>query len=153
MERGNSNRSVLARAGEQSLNKNVRSSTVFDPKQIIKKLGLGRLRKMQALVRGFLVRRQIYPRELEKYLIAQSLLQLIEANVIYREASAIIVESVTYGPYDPQPGSRMQLEEYLYDRILARAIQKDFEAIAKQAIYEFAMLKGRPNITHGFNLR
>lgn len=36
----------------------------FDAKQIIKKLGLGRLRKMQALVRGFLVRRQVYPREL-----------------------------------------------------------------------------------------
>jgi hypothetical protein len=46
----------------------------FDPKQIIKKLGLGRLRKMQALVRGFLVRRQVYPRELEQYLVAQSVM-------------------------------------------------------------------------------
>jgi hypothetical protein len=82
-----SNRSLLALAGERSLNNNPSStyikpyikqnrpapvsplklnhsssSTLFDPKQIIKKLGLGRLRKMQALVRGFLVRRTVYPR-------------------------------------------------------------------------------------------
>lgn len=37
-------------------------SILFDPKSIIKKLGLARLRKMQALVRGFLVRRKIYPK-------------------------------------------------------------------------------------------
>ena len=37
-------------------------SILFDPKSIVKKLGLARLRKMQALVRGFLVRRTIYPR-------------------------------------------------------------------------------------------
>jgi hypothetical protein len=36
--------------------------TPFDPKQIVKKLGLARLRKMQALVRGFLVRRKVYPK-------------------------------------------------------------------------------------------
>jgi len=35
---------------------------LFDAKQILKKLGLNRLRKMQALVRGFLVRRTVYPR-------------------------------------------------------------------------------------------
>ena len=59
-------------------------STLFDPKQIIKKLGLGRLRKMQALVRGFLVRRTLYPHELQSYLVAQSALELIVANVVYR---------------------------------------------------------------------
>jgi hypothetical protein len=37
-------------------------SKLFDPKLIIKKLGLARLRKMQALVRGFIVRRTVYPR-------------------------------------------------------------------------------------------
>lgn len=44
------------------LKDNLSTSKVFDPKQIIKKLGLARLRKMQALVRGFIVRRTIYPR-------------------------------------------------------------------------------------------
>lgn len=84
------NRSLLAMAGENSLLANSSKHSIkpapyykpkekytppspikleptpplFDPKQIIKKLGLGRLRKMQALVRGFLVRRQVYPREL-----------------------------------------------------------------------------------------
>jgi hypothetical protein len=59
-------------------------SNIFDPKQILKKLGLARLRKMQALVRGFLVRRTVYPKELSEYLIAQSAMDLIIANVIYR---------------------------------------------------------------------
>jgi len=36
-----------------------------------------RLRKMQALVRGFLVRRKVYPKLLEKYLIAKNVLSLI----------------------------------------------------------------------------
>jgi hypothetical protein len=48
------------------------------------KLTFGRLRKMQALVRGFLVRRKVYPKLLEEYLIAKSVLSLVEANVVYR---------------------------------------------------------------------
>lgn len=40
----------------------VENSLLFDPKQILKKLGLARLRKMQALIRGFIVRRTIYPK-------------------------------------------------------------------------------------------
>ena len=36
---------------------------------------------MQALVRGFIVRRTIYPKELKDYLIAQSALDLIISNV------------------------------------------------------------------------
>ena len=55
---------------------------------------------MQALVRGFLVRRQVYPVELAKYLVAQSLMDLIVANVMYRECSSLIVETVTLGRYD-----------------------------------------------------
>lgn len=55
---------------------------------------------MQALVRGFLVRRTIYPQVLKEYLIAREALNLIEANVIYREVSSIVVESVTLGQYD-----------------------------------------------------
>lgn len=66
-------------------------SKEFDSKALIKKLGLGRLRKMQALVRGFLVRRKIYPKELEDYLTAQSALDLVISNVIYRECSSLIV--------------------------------------------------------------
>ncbi len=46
---------------------------------------------MQALVRGFIVRRTIYPKELKDYLIAQSALDLIISNVVYRECSGIIV--------------------------------------------------------------
>lgn len=76
------------------------NSKVFDTKQIIKKLGLARLRKMQALVRGFLVRRTIYPKELQDYLIAQSALDLIISNVVYRECSGMVVETVTLGRYD-----------------------------------------------------
>lgn len=55
---------------------------------------------MQALVRGFLVRRKIYPKELEDYLIAQSALDLVISNVTYRECSSLIVETVTLGRYD-----------------------------------------------------
>ena len=63
------------------------------------KLTLPRLRKMQALVRGFLVRRKIYPKVLEEYLVADSVLSLIEANVIYKESSAILLESITFPKY------------------------------------------------------
>ena len=71
-------------------------------KEIVKRLGLSRLRKMQALVRGFLVRRKIYPKELKDYLIAQSALELIVANVVYKEASGIVIETVTLGRYDQE---------------------------------------------------
>ena len=71
-------------------------------KEIVKRLGLSRLRKMQALVRGFLVRRKIYPKELKDYLIAQSALDLIIANVVYKEASGIVIETVTLGRYDQE---------------------------------------------------
>ena len=71
-------------------------------KEIVKRLGLSRLRKMQALVRGFLVRRKIYPKELKDYLIAQSALDLIVANVVYKEASGIVIETVTLGRYDQE---------------------------------------------------
>ena len=57
---------------------------------------------MQALVRGFLVRRKIYPKELKDYLIAQSALDLIVANVVYKEASGIVIETVTLGRYDQE---------------------------------------------------
>ena len=69
----------------------IENSPPSDFKNLIKKLGLARLRKMQALVRGFLVRRTIYPKELKEYLLAQSLLDVIISNVVYREASGIIV--------------------------------------------------------------
>lgn len=67
-----------------SINLQPSNPNVYDLKSIIKKLGLARLRKMQGLVRGFLVRRKIYPKELAKYLIAKSTMDLIIANVIYR---------------------------------------------------------------------
>lgn len=41
------------------------------------KLTMARLRKMQALVRGFLVRRNVYPKVLEEYLIGQSVYALV----------------------------------------------------------------------------
>lgn len=92
MERENkNNRSLLALAGQQSLSGNQNGgiplrteqknkklelsrsimvnpsyinlqNRAFDQKDIIKKLGLARLRKMQALVRGFITRRTIYPK-------------------------------------------------------------------------------------------
>ena len=55
---------------------------------------------MQALVRGFLIRRTVYPQKLTDYLIAQSLLDIAFSNVLYRECSTIIVETVTLGRYD-----------------------------------------------------
>jgi hypothetical protein len=73
----NGNRSLLSLAGEQSLGLNIQSKIQakknekdeqndilgeFDTKKILKKLTLPRLRKMQALIRGFIVRRTIYPR-------------------------------------------------------------------------------------------
>lgn len=57
---------------------------------------------MQALVRGFLVRRKVYPKKLEEYLIAKSVLGLVEANVVYREISTIIMETITFPKYEDQ---------------------------------------------------
>lgn len=73
-----------AMMGSASMSAVENASRVFDPKQIVKRLGLARLRKMQALVRGFLVRRTIYPKELQDYLVAESALDLIISNVVYR---------------------------------------------------------------------
>ena len=53
-------------------------------KKLMMKLTFVRLRKMQALARGFLVRRKLYPKLLQQFLIAKSLLSLIKANVVYR---------------------------------------------------------------------
>jgi hypothetical protein len=98
---------------------------LFDPKQILKKLGLGRLRKMQALARGFLVRRKIYPKKLEEYLVAMSAMDLLVANVIYREVSGIVVESITLGHYDQNEGGEARiLEEYLYNAIIKRVVEQ-----------------------------
>ena len=63
----------------------------FNAKEIVKKLGFARLRKMQALVRGFIVRRTVYPKELKDYLIAQSLMDILISNVLYRECSSLVV--------------------------------------------------------------
>jgi|688.fasta_scaffold270945_2 hypothetical protein len=51
------------------------------------KLTLPRLRKMQALVRGFITRRKIYPPLLHEYLLAKSVLNVVISNVVYRESS------------------------------------------------------------------
>ena len=67
------------------------SRPAFDTKTLIKRLGLNRLRKMQALVRGFLIRRLVYPKALKEYLIASSVFDILSANVIYREVIGIIV--------------------------------------------------------------
>lgn len=55
------------------------------------KLTLPRLRKMQALVRGFLVRRKVYPGKLEEYVLAKSVLAVIISNIVYKEASETIL--------------------------------------------------------------
>lgn len=60
-------------------------------RQLMIKLTLPRLRKMQALVRGFLVRRKIYPPLLEEYLISQAVMNLAISNVVYKESSQIIL--------------------------------------------------------------
>ena len=60
-------------------------------RQLIIKLTMPRLRKMQALVRGFLVRRKVYPALLEEYLVAKSLMNLVISNVVYRESSDTIL--------------------------------------------------------------
>ena len=69
-------------------------------RRLMIKLTLPRLRKMQALVRGFLVRRTVYPAKLQEYLLAKSVLNVIISNVVYREASGIILENITYLKYD-----------------------------------------------------
>ena len=87
-------RSVLLSAGSRSLNndisvkKETKIKPTYPPKEIDKKLiiklTLPRLRKMQALVRGFLVRRKIYPVLLQEYLLAKSVLNIVIKNVVYR---------------------------------------------------------------------
>lgn len=143
-----------AMMGSASMSAVENASRVFDPKQIVKRLGLARLRKMQALVRGFLVRRTIYPKELQDYLVAESALDLIISNVVYRQCSGMVVETVTLGRYDQDlVGEQRLIEEYLYNAVIKRVVEKQFEPIAKDAIYETAIYASRPNVTYGFNLR
>ena len=181
MSSSNSNRSLLALAAERSLNPQYTSPQLtsnqpyrppraylpvhsqelkisrtghFDTKALIKKLGLARLRKMQALVRGFLTRRLIYPGVLREYLVASSVADFITANVLYREASSIVVESVTLAQHDEHLGGEERyLEEYLYNAVVRRVVGREFEHIARQAVYEVAVFASRPAITYGFNLR
>lgn len=87
-----SNRSLLARAAQRSLDNNMPPTYITNleagsrsplaakdkerdgpTRKIMMKLTLPRLRKMQALVRGFLTRRKIYPPLLEQYLLAKSI--------------------------------------------------------------------------------
>lgn len=125
-------------------------------KFIIKKLTLPRLRKMQALVRGFLVRRTVYPYELRWYLIAKSILDLVAKNVIYRESSEVVIEAITFSKYEGDEGVKGEqrwLEEHIYNRLIQNIIRREFGQIAKEAILEKGLLVTRPQITFGFNLR
>lgn len=69
-------------------------------KLLIQKLTLPRLRKMQALVRGFLTRRLIYPPLKEEYILACSILELISMNVVYRVGSELMVSSMALFKYE-----------------------------------------------------
>jgi hypothetical protein len=67
------------------------------------------------------------------------------ANVVYREVSGLVVETVTLGHYDAQEGGEARmLEEYLYNAIIRRVIQQEFVPIARQAVYETAIYASRP---------
>lgn len=55
----------------------------YNSSALINKLTLKRLRKMQALVRGFLVRRITYPRLLKRYRICQKVFESIAKNSIF----------------------------------------------------------------------
>lgn len=58
------------------------------------------------------------------------------------------------GRYDQDlVGEQRLIEEHLYNAVIKRVVEKEFEPIAKDAIYETAIYASRPNITYGFNLR
>ena len=47
------------------------------------------------------------------------------ANVMYRECSSLIVETVTLGRYDQdQKGEERMIEEHLYNLIVRRVIER-----------------------------
>jgi hypothetical protein len=77
------------------------------------------------------------------------------SNIIYKEASKVVMEAVTYPKYEGEQnvGYNRIIEEYLYDKIFANVIKKDFEPMVKEAIVEKGLLISRPLITFGLNLR
>lgn len=80
----------------------------METKKIMMKLTLPRLRKMQALVRGFLTRRKIYPILLQEYVLAKSIMNVVIDNVLYRESSEVVMEQLTYLKYEPDSEQTMQ---------------------------------------------
>ena len=89
-----------------------------------------------------------------EYLIAQSVADILASNVIYRECSSLVVETITLGRYDQDQGGEERLiEEHIYNKVVRRVIEKEFEPIAKDAIYETALFASKPSITFGLNLR
>ena len=80
-------KSVFVMAGSRSLTNSMPQTPSFDTKKLMMKLTLPRLRKMQALVRGFLVRRKVYPSLLKEYLLAKSILNLLVSNIMYKQCS------------------------------------------------------------------
>ena len=127
MDSGANNRSLLANAGERTLGINSKPSGMTNTantmerrgRQILIKLTLPRLRKIQALVRGFLVRRKIYPRLYQQFILSKSLLNLIVSNYVYKEASIIIMDQLTDLKYEPSPAKEQaRLENYIFDGIV-----------------------------------
>lgn len=65
------------------------------------------------------------------------------------------MQAVTFSKYegDEARGEQRLIEEHLYNLIIQRMVHKEFETIARDAIYEKGRLMSRPQITFGLNLR
>lgn len=64
-------------------------------------------------------------------MIAKSVLGLIEANVVYREISTVIMETITFPKYEDQEGMvdmykgrQKVIEDLVYESIIMRVIHK-----------------------------
>ena len=59
---------------------------------LINRLTLKRLRKMQALVRGFITRRVTYPRLMKQYRLCQRVYEMICGGCLLTESSSIVLD-------------------------------------------------------------
>lgn len=64
------------------------------------KLTLSRLRKMQALVRGFLFRRKILPKLLIQHRLCEMMCKNICDKISMKIITSLILEVITYNKYN-----------------------------------------------------
>lgn len=95
-------------------------------KQLMPILTLKRLRKMQALVRGFLCRRITYPPLLRQHRLCEAIYHSVRRRVTDKLVTEVVLEVITFNKYNdnlslhsPDSTAAVAVADSIVDRVVA----------------------------------